>query len=90
MRTTIWKYPLASQNGLQLIPMPSDSVVLRFGLQDDQPYVWAEVDPESEQAMKEFVIVGTGHKLPQGLFRYIGSCEDGPFVWHLYANTPNG
>lgn len=90
MRTTIWKYPLASQNGLQLIRMPSDSIVLRFAMQDGGPCVWAEVDPEAETIMKEFVIVGTGRKLPAGLFRYVGSAEDGPFVWHLYANTPNG
>lgn len=87
MRTTIWKYPLATQSGLQMVSMPRDSVVRRFAVQDGSPCVWAEVDPTAAQVIQEFVIVGTGHQLPGGLFRYVGSCDDGPFVWHLYVNA---
>lgn len=90
MRTTIWKFPLRIEGRLQTAYMPHDSVVLRFAIQRGCHYVWAEVDPESKKVLKEFVIVGTGGALPGGLFCYVGTCDDGLFVWHLYMNTPNG
>lgn len=86
MRTTIWKFPLTLVNGPQLIQMPMDAVVRRVAMQGDSPCVWAEVDPESDRLTREFVVVGTGHRLPQGLFRYVGSCDHGVFVWHVYMN----
>lgn len=86
MRTTIWKFPLQLKDGIQLVAMPKDAVVRRFAMQLETVCFWAEVDPLSDGVQHEFVIVGTGHRLPGGLFRYVGSCDDGPFVWHLYMN----
>lgn len=46
---------------------------------------WAEHDDAKAEVSRLFVIVGTGHRIPDGAV-YIGSAPRTPegLVWHLY------
>ena len=44
---------------------------------------WVELEPENEVIPCYFVIIGTGHPVPDDC-GYVGTILDGPFVWHLY------
>ena len=47
--------------------------------------IWAEVQTSEEQNVKhQLAVVGTGHPVPHGM-EWVATCQDGPFVWHLYA-----
>lgn len=50
-----------------------------------QPAVWIEQDPASDEIVKVRVqAVGTGHLLPYGEHRFVGSAWCGDFMWHVY------
>lgn len=46
---------------------------------------WAEHDDSLPEVVRMFVIVGTGHSIPEGAV-YVGTAPRTPegFVWHLY------
>lgn len=84
----IFKYPLVIGN--QNIRIHADHKPLCVQMQNDQLCLWAEVDPEQALAWKHVLIVGTGHPFhPQG-FDYVGTVQDGPFVWHCYMESGYG
>jgi len=33
-------------------------------------------------------VVGTGHQLPVGDVKFIGTVKVGPYVWHVYVDMP--
>ena len=78
---TIWKYPLTLR-GLT-IDMPAGATILTVQLQDETPTIWALVDPDRPCETRTFTIVGTGHRVPDGL-GYVGTFQQPPFVWHLF------
>jgi len=84
---TIWKFalPTATVDFFD-IDMPRGAVILRLAPQGGVPHLWAEVDSEAEEAeRRSFQIVGTGGPVPTACAKaYLGSWEQGPFVWHLY------
>ena len=52
------------------------------------PELWVEADcpddfPVSGPEVRPVQAFGTGHVIPDGA-EHLGSCIDGPFVWHLY------
>lgn len=49
---------------------------------------WAEHDDSLPEIPRTFVIVGTGHRIPDGAV-YVGSAPRTPdgLVWHLYELT---
>lgn len=82
----IWKYPLRG-NRVGVIQMPIGAVVRYFDVQNGEPTMWVEVDPNALSEPRRFDVYGTGHSLaaPAGLTpRYVGSWQVPPFVWHLY------
>lgn len=87
---TIYKYPLLLTDS-QILHLPSSAKPLSAQLQGDQLCLWAEVEDEWNPG-KEVVIsiVGTGHPIPPGAVNYLGTVQQGPFVWHVYANTAMG
>ena len=81
---TIWKFALPSQIGYLVISMPEGSVPLFVAIQDGEPHLWAEVEPDKPLTETHFWLAGTGNPLPRS-GQYIGSWQDGRFVGHLYS-----
>lgn len=79
----IWKFPLKFTAGWQPVRLPVGAIPVRFGIQNDTPCLWAEVDPEAKPVIRNFAVYGTGHAIDDDT-RYVGSCDHGPFVWHLF------
>ncbi len=92
---TIHKFPCSPGNGRNAgefeLEMPRNSDILCVQTQHGYPYVWAIVDDEAPKGMRRFVVVGTGWDLPADIGRsdYIGTYQDGGFVWHVFATKPN-
>jgi hypothetical protein len=81
---TIFKYPLRFSNGSPTgILMPAVHRVVHFAMQAETPYIWAEVDTNSEPSDVFYVIVGTGHPTPLNA-DYVATLLHGEYVWHLY------
>jgi len=70
--------------GVTLVGMQGDPV--HFGFQGGKPFVWAEHHPNEEMLEYRFEIVGTGHDIDGDVW-HIGTCQEGPFVWHLYQHV---
>jgi hypothetical protein len=79
----IWKYPVELRER-QSIPMPEGAEILRFDAQGEQPMLWALVDPQKPPEPRHLRLAGTGHPISENGLKYIGSCFQGPFVWHLF------
>ena len=88
MTRAVWKYPLPLAPHTQTLRFPGASVrFLHVAMQDATPTLWAEVDTDSEKAWDiTLTWFGTGHEIP-GNALYVGTVQDGIFVWHLYEET---
>ena len=78
----IYKYPVLIgefEHGL-----PKGAKILSVQLQDEQPYFWALIDPESPREIREFRVFGTGHEIDDEWHKYHATFQQGPFVWHLF------
>jgi len=82
----IWKYQLTPSPGTAevAIEMPAGAMVLTVQTQAGQPCLWALVNEEQPLITRRFVIVGTGHPVPDGIGDYIGTWQNSPFVFHLF------
>ena len=88
MTTTIFKYPFVISDKV-LILMPKNAEVLDVQMQNGTPCIWAMVDPDEPLKERYFIIVGTGHPLPDKRGAYIGTFQmhGGELVWHLYHES---
>ena len=85
---TIWRFPV--ELGNNMIPMPEDSEILAFQLQNNAPHIWAIVDDEAPVSNRFFTLTGTGIPLIDDahISDYIGTVQDGGlFVWHLFERS---
>lgn len=73
----VWKFKIGD------VIMPDGAKVLRVGMQNGAPCMWAEVETEHGTSRRSFVVVGTGHELPKGA-QYVGGFSEPPFEWHVY------
>lgn len=78
----IWKWPLALSDN-QAIDMPEDAMVLFVADQGGSPTIWTRNSPDAPSRRRNFCVRGTGHPIPDGA-EYHGSCQSGPFVWHVF------
>jgi hypothetical protein len=53
-------------------------------MQNDTPTLWAEVDPDNATEERLFTIIGTGHSVNSNFPNYLGTIQDGNYVWHIY------
>lgn len=75
---TIWKYTLTRN----AISMPEGATVLYGAMQDKEFCIWAMVDTEQPVCSRMFDVIGTGWTVSSDM-RYVSTCIDGPFVWHI-------
>jgi hypothetical protein len=70
--------------------MPEGSWILSVGKQAGQALgnltLWAAVDPTSNKVEHTINVRGTGHDLSDiPLDSFLGTVEDGHFVWHVFG-----
>lgn len=70
-------------DGSLIIDVPAAAKVVRFAPQGMMVFAWLELDPSAPKVHRVFRVVGTGHAIDDEEL-HVGSCEDGPFIWHLY------
>ena len=78
----IYKYPLLDLGRQELMVPPGR--ILCVQMQRDTPCLWAMVDTDQLQAPNIIHVVGTGQPMPSGVLEYIGTVQDGSFVWHVF------
>ncbi len=81
----IWKYPFDVTDHV-IVKVPAQSKVLCVQMQGGRPCIWVLVDPSSARTESLHLrVIGTGHQhvLIDGE-RYIGTVQDGQFVWHVF------
>lgn len=96
---TIWKYnfemsnrkigalgSMVSWKEIYEIMIPKNGDVLAIRTQHDKPAMWVQVDPEEPKEIRKFIIVGTGHSIPDGTKSYLGMffLNSGNYVGHIY------
>lgn len=78
----IWKFPI-NLRGANI--MPRGAKLLDFHEQNDEPWVWALVDPKAERVDRYLIVAATGGRCPDDL-PYVGTAHlanDG-LVLHLF------
>lgn len=80
----IYKYDITLCE-YQLIEMPIGAEILSIGLQNDSIKLWAMVEPEQYKLqIRHILIVGTGQGISNDAKQFIGTVQQGAFVWHLF------
>ena len=80
---TIWKFPLQVTD-VQHIQVPGHVETLCVQLQGDKPVVWVSCIPGQPNKLRTIRIYGTGQSGVMGI--YIGTFQEGPFVWHVFED----
>lgn len=81
---TIWKFRIP-QFPSEVVHLPVGAQLLSLQTQgDDQPYLWALVDPCAPVKEVSFATYGTGWDLPDDPGTYIGTYQVDEYVWHVF------
>lgn len=82
---TIWKYPLKVIDK-QIIKMPQGVRILTVQVQNGEPCLWAEVDPDNELQDVLIATRGTGNKYELSAASYIGTYQlrGDALVFHVF------
>ena len=85
---TIWKFPLHVEH-FQQIRMPRGAEAISLQGQRGQPCLWVVVDPLAPPVSVPLLMVGTGHTIPPGYPRHLGTWletdEGNSYVWHFFG-----
>lgn len=84
--SAVWKFVIADPE--TPVRMPEGAEVLHVAEQHGQVCLWALVDPAAMPMDRRFVIVGTGHPLPEHRGRFIGTVllAGGGLVFHVWED----
>jgi hypothetical protein len=83
---TIWKFEMSQgdmPHPVCQLDMPAGAKVVRVARQGAAICLWAIVESDNALQPRLFATVGTGRPIPLDV-RYLGTWDDGPFVWHLF------
>lgn len=86
MEKIIFKYKLERKD-IQEIEIPGGAEILCLQIQNEQPHIWALVDPKATPVKRTFKIVGTGEFISEGLnMKHIGSFQmlSGLLIFHCF------
>ena len=92
MNAVIYKYPLDLEGqDIKEIIMPLGANVLTVQVQRDVVCLWAMVptdlpDYAGGEEVRRFLVIGTGHRLPEHPTRYVGTVQmvNGALVLHVF------
>lgn len=82
MAKQIWKYSLEN-----IIEMPKGAEILTIDIQNGQMFnvqMWVKVDTENEMEKRMFEVIGTGQNFDDTNRKYVGTYQQGPYVWHVF------
>ena len=88
----IYKYHIKLADGEIKVELPETAKILCVDMQEQQPTLWAIVDPDEPLKEYTFLLLATGDEVPEGLTRYLGTCfmrtvvpgYPNGFVWHVF------
>ena len=83
--TSVWKFPIQRADAYT-IDMTKDAEILHVGVQKNEPFMWARVDPDAPKERRGFRVAGTGHALYGAPEKHYGSfmLNDGALVFHVF------
>jgi hypothetical protein len=81
---TVWKVEIEAWTSE--ISLVADAVPLCVQMQNDTPCIWFEVDSEQRSVDIPVIVVGTGHPIPEGNWKYVGTFQipTDNLVFHIY------
>lgn len=82
---TIWKFPIDMDTFT--MELPTGARFLDLQVQQGSPKLWFLVDPEAEKETRRFVLLGTGHPVPEAeKLTHLGTFQihGGGLVFHLF------
>lgn len=85
----IYKYAIQFKEHQQTL-MPRGAKVLSVQTQNGKPFIWAACEREAAQDFRHFRVLGTGREVANdewARLTYVGTWQDGPFVWHLFEEN---
>ena len=87
MPKRIFKYKVPLDTFVSM-DMPEGAEPLHFGIQNDEPTLWAKVDPDNPIVSKKFMLFSTGYWFEDDHLKYIGTVINlDRYVWHLFEVT---
>ena len=82
----VWKYPLKFRRNQELT-LKRKSQILSVQFQEETLCLWALVEPDEIDALCKIHIIGTGFEIKENLDYYIGTVQQGVYVWHVFAEV---
>lgn len=83
---TIYKYDLPNVTNTKFIlSLPKGAKFLCVQTQRDKPKMWFIINPDKPVEQVVFRVIGTGIDIEDNFNdEYLGTFQEGPFVWHLF------
>lgn len=82
--TEVWKFTITYDDYTTTM-LPKGAQILKFDMRAGGPTIWVRVEPHAPVEERRFRFAGTGHALADDVGAHLGTCFDGPMVWHLFA-----
>lgn len=84
----VFKYPIHPADSRFTVDLPFNAEIIHVGMQRGQLCMWAVVEEDNSPEPRDFIIVGTGHQIPDvNPLKHLGSFftdPDGTYVFHLF------
>lgn len=84
MAQVIWKFPVDTEVKCFNVELPESARFLCVQTQSGKPQMWWLVNPSNSKATNKFTTFGTGLPISKNPGTYLGTWQDGPYVWHLF------
>jgi len=85
---TVHKYHFSFDDFAE-VDMVRSAQIVHFAVQGNKPTIWALVNAEETFTERRyFRFVGTERPITDEPLSYIGTTEDGSFIWHLFEIKP--
>lgn len=84
----IWKYTLDKLD--KRLDIPASAKILAVHEQRGEICLWATVDPGMDRESRRFLVIGTGHDMPEGQLDFVGTVglNDWALVFHVFEVRP--
>lgn len=83
---TIWKYVLQPECSLEI---PRGAELLSVHEQGESICLWVLVDPSLEKEVRKFIVLGTGHDVPDVSLKFVGTAHlnASALVFHVFEKA---